>query len=98
MQDEIELVRTRYGELRLAPDLNWLIIEHWPLPAGWNRPGRSPPGEREAGADPGPRLFGGGGSAACRQHRAVLETSSRGSRSGGGRKPRTHPARGRRGR
>lgn len=37
LRREVELVRARYGVLRLAPELTWLIIERWPLPPGWNK-------------------------------------------------------------
>lgn len=36
-QREIELIQAAYGELDLGPDLDWLLIKQWPLPAGWNK-------------------------------------------------------------
>lgn len=35
---EIEMVRARYGEVTVSPELNWIIVEHYPLPEGrYNR-------------------------------------------------------------
>jgi hypothetical protein len=36
LQREFELVAQRYGELELAEDLTWLVIERFALPAGWS--------------------------------------------------------------
>jgi hypothetical protein len=33
---ELQLIEAEYGKLQRDPELNWFIIERWPLPAGWN--------------------------------------------------------------
>jgi hypothetical protein len=34
---EVELVEATYGEVELGPDLSWIVIRRWQLPAGWNK-------------------------------------------------------------
>lgn len=49
MEEELKLVKHRYGELEVAPGGEWFIIDEWQLPPGWNKPAVSvlvlvPPG------------------------------------------------------
>lgn len=34
---EIESLRRRYSDAQHGPNLDWLLIPHFPVPAGWNR-------------------------------------------------------------
>lgn len=34
---ELELVAAEYGELDHGPNLDWVIVRRWRLPAGWNK-------------------------------------------------------------
>src|SRR5207249_1118270 len=36
-QREIELIKERYGEVEVAPDLTWILIRRFPLPEGWSK-------------------------------------------------------------
>lgn len=35
--EEIELVRSKHGEVEHGPDLDWVLIRHFSLPAGWSK-------------------------------------------------------------
>jgi hypothetical protein len=34
---ELELIHSRYGELDVGPNLEWVVIKRFPVPSGWNR-------------------------------------------------------------
>lgn len=34
---EMELIQKEYGEIELAPNLDWFIVKKFPLPPGWNK-------------------------------------------------------------
>lgn len=36
-QQEFDLVRARYGEIEVSPNLDWLIIKQYSLGSGWNK-------------------------------------------------------------
>jgi hypothetical protein len=36
-KQEIDLLRTKYGELEHGPNLNWILFKKFSLPSGWNR-------------------------------------------------------------
>lgn len=36
LEAELPLVRKRYGDISVADDLSWLIVERFPVPAGWS--------------------------------------------------------------
>jgi hypothetical protein len=36
-QREFELIKQRYGEVEVAPDLTWIVIRRFPLPEGWSK-------------------------------------------------------------
>lgn len=36
-KEEFELVEAEYGEIEVGPQLEWLVVKDWPLPAGWNK-------------------------------------------------------------
>lgn len=34
---EFKLIEAKYGDIEVGPQLEWLVIDQWPLPAGWNK-------------------------------------------------------------
>ena len=36
-QREIELIKERYGEVEVAPDLTWILSRRFLLPEGWSK-------------------------------------------------------------
>jgi Prokaryotic E2 family E len=36
-RDELKLVQIRYGDVEAGPSLDWVIVQCWPLPSGWNK-------------------------------------------------------------
>jgi hypothetical protein len=34
--EELKFIEAKYGELEIAPDVGWFIINRWPLGTGWN--------------------------------------------------------------
>jgi hypothetical protein len=36
-KEELKLVQARYGDIEIGTQLEWLVINHWPLPNGWNK-------------------------------------------------------------
>lgn len=36
-KQELDLIRSKYGEIDIGPDLDWVLIKMFPLPFGWNR-------------------------------------------------------------
>ncbi len=36
-QQEIELLRKKYGDLEVGTDLNWVLFKVFPVPLGWSR-------------------------------------------------------------
>jgi len=35
-QAEIELLRRKYGDLEVGPNLDWVLFKAFPLPSGWS--------------------------------------------------------------
>lgn len=36
-EQELALLRDKYGDIEVSPDLDWAIIPSWNLPPGWNK-------------------------------------------------------------
>ncbi len=36
-QQEIELLRKKYGDLEVGPNLDWVLFKAFPVPPGWSR-------------------------------------------------------------
>lgn len=36
-KQEFDLIRTKYGDIEVGPNLEWVIINRYPLPPGWNK-------------------------------------------------------------
>jgi len=36
-RSEMDLIRERYGEVEVAPDLTWILIRRFLLPEGWTK-------------------------------------------------------------
>jgi len=34
---EFDLIRSKYGAVEAGPNLEWVRIDHYPLPPGWNK-------------------------------------------------------------
>jgi len=34
---ELDLIRSKYGTVEAGPNLEWIRIDHFPLPSGWNK-------------------------------------------------------------
>lgn len=37
-RQELDLIRAKYGEIEVSPNLDWVTISHFPLPSGWSKP------------------------------------------------------------
>lgn len=35
--EEINLLRSQYGDLEVGPNGDWIIVRRWALPPGWNK-------------------------------------------------------------
>ena len=38
LEEEFDAVKRQYGELTVDEESTWMIVEHYPLPPGWNKP------------------------------------------------------------